>query len=76
MKFLVLLAILLVAYMIWRHGRVERKTQAPPPSKPVGAPQDMVQCRVCSVHLPRGEAVTGADGLPYCSQEHRLSAGQ
>ena len=34
----------------------------------------MVSCPVCSVHLPRGDAVAGADGRLYCSQEHRLTA--
>jgi uncharacterized protein len=32
----------------------------------------MVCCPVCSVHLPRGEAIAGPDGRLFCSQEHRL----
>ncbi|MBI5278201.1 MAG: hypothetical protein HY854_17265 [Burkholderiales bacterium] len=78
MKFLVLLGILLVAYLIWRHSRVERRDdEAPPPKQqPAAAPQDMVSCPICSVHLPRGDAVAGADGRLFCSQEHRLTAGQ
>ena len=35
----------------------------------------MMSCAVCGVHLPKSDAVAGADGLPYCSQEHRLRAG-
>lgn len=72
MKFLLLLAILVVAYLLWRkaRGRDEPPAAGRPPQ-----PQDMVRCPVCSVHLPRGDAVAGADGLLYCSQEHRLRAG-
>ena len=75
MKFLLLVAILVVAYLIWRNGRI---TAAPPSGRPAqpAKPQEMVSCPVCGVHLPRAEAVTGADGLPYCSQEHRLLSGR
>jgi uncharacterized protein len=74
MKFLLLLAILWVAYMVWRHNRIAERGGAARPQPP-GQPQDMVCCPVCSVHLPRSEAVAGADGRLYCSQEHRLRAG-
>jgi uncharacterized protein len=75
-KYLLLFAILFVAYLLWRHARsADRGGEAPPKGPPAaGAPQDMIQCPVCSVHLPRGDAVAGADGLLYCSQEHRLRA--
>lgn len=76
MKYLLLAALLVVAYLLWRNARI--RDAAPPPSgqpRP-GAPQEMVSCAVCGLHLPRGEAVTGTDGLPYCSPEHRrLRAG-
>jgi uncharacterized protein len=77
MKYLVLVAVLVVAWMLWRNARLKDMSQRGPGRGPApGQPQDMVQCPVCSVHLPRSDAVTGADGLPYCSQEHRLRAGQ
>ncbi len=38
------------------------------------APQDMVACALCGLHLPRPDAVSGNDGRLYCSQEHRQSA--
>jgi uncharacterized protein len=77
MKFIVLLGVLVVAYLIWRGTRLKGPDAAPPRAKPQapGTPQDMVQCPVCSVHLPRGDAVTGANGLLYCSQEHLLQGG-
>lgn len=78
MKFLLILALLAVAYLLWRNSRL-RGDGAKQPRKPPAAsaePQDMVRCPICSVHLPRADAVTGANGLLYCSQEHRLRAGE
>jgi hypothetical protein len=31
----------------------------------------MVECAVCGVHLPRGEALPAPDGRLYCCDEHR-----
>jgi uncharacterized protein len=79
MKFLVLIAVLAIAYLLWRNARLERKAAPPPAAKPpaagAGALQDMVQCPVCAVHLPRMDALPGPDGAHYCSQEHRQRAG-
>ena len=72
MKYLLLIAIVAVAYFLWRNARVaERRARAP---KAPAGPQEMVSCRVCSVHLPRGDAVAGADGRLYCSNEHRIAS--
>ena len=76
MKYLVLFAVLAVVYMMWKHqrqasmgARDAARRQAPghPPSRP----QDMVRCPVCSLHLPRGDAVADAQGHLFCSVEHR-----
>ena len=80
MKYLVLLAILVVAYMAWRGARLREAAQAGAPRSPArpsppALPQDMVCCPVCSVHLPRGEALPGASGRLYCSPDHRLAGG-
>ena len=77
MKYLLVLAIVLIAVWLWRNNRREEKRQAPPPAakNPPPAPQDMVRCPVCSVHLPRTDALAGPDGRLYCCQEHRLRAG-
>lgn len=76
MKYLLVLAVVLVAVWLWRNNRREEKEQAPPAAKnPLAAPQDMVRCPVCSVHLPRTDALAGPDGRLYCCQDHRLRAG-
>lgn len=79
MKYLLLVALLFVAYLLWRNARVrdardDRPDKRAPPAAP-GDPQEMVSCPVCGLHLPRSEAVPGQGGLLYCSNEHRLRAG-
>jgi uncharacterized protein len=78
MKYVVLLIVLLVAYSLWRNARIEKKGRAQPQpgTKAAAGPQEMVSCAVCAVHLPRGDALTGENGLHYCSQEHRQLAGR
>jgi uncharacterized protein len=77
MKYLLLIVVLFVAYSLWRNARQrdDRDSRSRPPPAPPGNPQEMVSCPVCGVHLPRSEAVPGAGGLLYCSNEHRLRAG-
>ncbi|MCG2595577.1 hypothetical protein LZ009_22595 [Ramlibacter sp. XY19] len=79
MKYLLLAAVLLVAYLLWRNGRLaDRNARArppAPPAPPAAGPQDMVRCPVCGVHLPRPDAVPGTNGVLYCSQEHRIKGG-
>lgn len=75
MKYLVLFAVLLVAYMVWRNNRLRDESGGPARRGPDAGPQEMVSCPVCGVHLPRSEAVPGAGGILYCSQEHRQRAG-
>ena len=77
MKYLLVFAIVLAAVWIWRNNRrIDRQQQPPAAAKPpLQAPQDMVRCPVCSVHLPRSDALPGPDGRLYCCQEHRLRAG-
>ena len=75
MKYLVLLAVLVIAYLVWRHGRLERSQRDSSQSAAPGSPQEMVSCAQCGLHLPQPDAVRGGDGRFYCSQEHRLRAG-
>ena len=75
MKYLLVLAVVLVAVWMWRNNRRLGKDAHPQAPPPPGLPQDMVRCPVCSVHLPRVDALAGPDGNLYCCQEHRLRAG-
>jgi uncharacterized protein len=74
MKYLVLFGVLLVVYLVWRSAQRRDAAAAAPKAPPAtpALPQDMVQCPVCSVHLPRGDALPGVGGALYCSPEHRL----
>lgn len=76
MKYLLVFAVLAVAFYVWRAGRRDAPRDLPPqqPQAGSGKPQDMVQCASCAVHLPRGDALAGPDGTVYCSEEHRQRA--
>ncbi len=73
MKFVLVVAFLLVCIWLWRSGR----PVAPPhkPSRPAAdhEPQDMVSCALCRVHVPSGDALQGKKGL-YCCAEHLKKA--
>ena len=74
MKFLLFLAIAMLAVWLFRSGRRERMNQDGPqrPTTPPQA-QEMVRCARCGVHLPCNEAIVGRLDL-YCSAEHRDAA--
>ena len=78
MKYLLVLAVVLVGFWVWRNGR--RQDIARPKAEPaaaaqrqVGAPLDMARCAVCSLHLPQVDAVQGKAGW-YCGAEHLKQA--
>jgi uncharacterized protein len=75
MKFLLLFAVLFIAYLVWRNNRVDHSTSARPRGTPA-RPLEMVSCPVCGLHLPQPDAVAGSNGLYYCSHEHRQRAGR
>jgi len=70
MKYLFWLLVIALVWWAWRRSR-----SAPPAqSQAEVAPQDMVVCTHCGIHLPHDEAVTGTRGQ-YCSTAHRSAAG-
>lgn len=80
MKYLLVTALILGIFWLWRHNRQSEKDAAAPPRPPVHAPAasavtEIVACSVCQVHLPRSEALIGGTGAFYCSQAHRREAG-
>ncbi|MCY7315315.1 MAG: hypothetical protein LH480_06725 [Rubrivivax sp.] len=87
MKYLILLGVILIVAW-WTFGRrrpggsddnadgADRGDAAGgPPSadKSAAAPQDMLACAHCNVHLPRSEALFDADERAFCSDAHRLA---
>ncbi len=76
MKFLLLVAVVLGALWLLRSrkpggGSASGSGQT---DGPTARTQPMVSCAHCGVHLPREDAVAGADGL-YCSDAHRRARG-
>ena len=79
MKYLLVIALFLVVFWLWRHNRQAKKNAAPPPRPGSNAATEkniteMVACELCHVHLPKSEALIGRDGF-YCSEAHRREAG-
>lgn len=75
MKYLLVLAVVLIAIGIWRSNRSHER---PPPAPRSGRKDDpqaieMVRCDVCGVHCPSGDALHGKHGV-YCSAQHRSQA--
>jgi len=76
MKYLVLIAVVLAVLWLLRAGRRGTSDEVPPPrrSPTLEPPQDMIRCAVCSVHLPRTEALPGPGERWYCCEDHRQRA--
>jgi len=71
MKYLVLLGVLVLAWVLFFKGR-----RKPPPVRPPDAtPQvaSMLACAHCGLHVPKAEAAFDAAGRPYCGEAHRLA---
>ncbi|MBY0454211.1 MAG: hypothetical protein K2Q11_04915 [Burkholderiaceae bacterium] len=71
MKYLVWLIILVLAYAWWRS---QRRTQCPPTATQP-APQAMVVCAHCGLHLPRTEALTVRQRYYCCADHQRQNVG-
>jgi uncharacterized protein len=79
MKYLLVLAVVGIAFYLWRHNRRaeheadQAQARAQAAARQPRVPVAMVRCRHCGVHLPEAESVRGHLG-PYCGQEHRRLA--
>ena len=75
MRFLLLLVTALIGVWLWRSHREgdEKLRGNTPPAQPPPRLENMVRCSVCSVHVPKTDAVVGQRGL-YCCAEHRRRA--
>lgn len=50
--------------------QADRKPEEP--QVPHDAPEAMLQCAECGMHIPASEAILGQSDLAFCSEEHRL----
>ena len=81
MKYLLVFIVLFIAIWLFRKGqRAEEREAAqkarpvPPKATPaVGAPQTMLRCAHCGLHLPATDTIAGLAGV-YCSNAHRQAA--
>ena len=76
MKYLIVLAVVLVGIWFWRNNRraeLRDKPAARPRAPGLPEPTEIVACSVCEVHLPRTDALIGGQGV-YCSDAHRRQA--
>ncbi|MCM0608941.1 MAG: hypothetical protein KA711_08075 [Ideonella sp. WA131b] len=78
MKFVVLLLVFVGALAWLAVSRRQRPPDLPPvPLRPgkdderIEAPQAMVTCAHCGVHVPQADALFDAAGHPYCGEGHR-----
>lgn len=75
MKYLLVTALILAVFWLWRHKRQAGENPAPP-AQPRPADKratEIVACDICHVHLPKSDALIGSKGF-YCSDAHRRQA--
>jgi uncharacterized protein len=68
-----LLVVVVVGVMVWLLTAKARPPAGPRPGSPRGgkpAPQAMLSCSRCGLHLPAGDAVLDGSRV-YCSDAHR-----
>jgi uncharacterized protein len=73
MRLILILAVVLGIVWLWRSARQGQLKKDPPRSKQISAPQDMLSCNFCSVHIPSSDAIQGQKGV-YCCAEHLYRA--
>jgi uncharacterized protein len=79
MKYLLVFAVVVVAFWFWRQGRAvdnDAQASARRQAKPLPGPTVMVACLHCGTHLPEIEAVRGRQGAYCCEDHRRLREGQ
>jgi uncharacterized protein len=76
MKYLLVLAVVVIGIWLWRKGREEELRERAPPRarRSLDAPTETVRCAHCGLHLPAADAVPGGAGRVYCGAAHRAAA--
>ena len=72
MKILLFLVVVFVLLWLLRGAMTRRRGRPPAPPQ---APQEMIACAHCGVHLPRDEALPGRGGV-FCGDAHRTAFEQ
>ena len=74
MKFI--LVLVAIVALLWLLRGVRRRVPPPAPAPPKSAaPQPILACAHCGVHLPRDEALPGRGGV-FCGDTHRKAFEQ
>ncbi|MFN7692463.1 MAG: PP0621 family protein [Burkholderiales bacterium] len=72
-RLVLVLLLLLVVVLWWKSRKRGGSTQAPPADQSqhdAQAPETMVRCAQCGVHLPASQSLPGLGGV-FCSAAHR-----
>jgi uncharacterized protein len=64
-----LIFLVLVIVVVWAAFKSYRNFSARAKPPPEAAPEDMVRCAHCGVHLPRSESHASNEKF-FCSEEH------
>ena len=70
MKILLFLVVVFVLLWLLRGATAGRRRGGA--ARPPQAPQEMIACAYCGVHLPRDEALPGRGGV-FCGDAHRTA---
>ena len=75
MKFILLMAAVVILLWLLRGSLRSRLRPPPPPPPEAAAPamlEDMVACAQCGLHLPAPDALPGRGGM-FCCEAHRAT---
>jgi uncharacterized protein len=71
LRLLLLLAVVVAVVLWWKHQkRGHRGAEADPQGAATKAPEAMLRCAECGLHLPVSQSLPGRGGA-FCSAEHR-----
>lgn len=74
MKYLIWVAIAAILWWVWSKRKAAERPRQSDASPSPRAPERMVRCATCGVHLPESDALIHG-GQHYCSPAHRDQAG-
>lgn len=73
MKYLIWIAVAAIIWWVWSKRKAAARRRQRDDSPQPRAPERMVRCANCGVHLPESDAVIHG-GEHYCSAAHRDQA--